>query len=218
MNATRFACLLGLVLIAVPAVLAQDSASGVVMTYEDVYVSPEGAREVLATGRIYLMPSGDGRFRMDRQRAVNGGVERTTEIRTGDLRVTINHEMQVALSGPANTWWETPSLKPLATVQVPAPEGEHVHDDGAEQLETGRVMTIGPAILLEWEGRLDDGTRVVSWQDQQSGRFVATEMWMLDGAMTGETITSATRTTLDGGRFRIPDGYTARSIARGEQR
>lgn len=217
MNTVRFACLLGLALMAVPGTLAQDGASAVVMTYEDVYVTPEGAREVLATGRMYLTPVTDGRFRIDRQRAIDGGIERTTEIRSADRRITINHDMQVALWGPASTWWAIPSLRPTATVRFPAAEGEH-HDESAEQRKTGRVMTIGPAILLAWEGRFEDGTRTVSWQDQQSGRFVATEIWMPDGAMTGETITSAVRMTLDGSTFAVPSGYTARSVVRGEQR
>lgn len=218
MNIARFACLLGLALMAVPGTLAQDGASAVVMTYEDVYVTPEGAREVMATGRMYLTPVTDGRFRIDRQRAIDGGIERTTEIRSADRRITINHDLQVALWGPAATWWEIPSLKPTATVRFPAAEGGHHHDESAEQRKTGRVMTIGPAILIAWEGRFEDGTRTVSWQDQQSGRFVATEIWMPDGAMTGETITSAARTTLDSSTFEIPRRYTVRSVVQGEQR
>ena len=218
MNVALRTCLLGLVLTAVPGAFAQGGASAVVLTYEEVYVTPEGAREVLATGRVYLTPRTDGRFRIDRWRAVDGGVEQITEIRNADRRITINHGMQVALWGPASTWWEVPSLAPMATVRVPAAAGERHHEDSAEQRKTGRVMTIGPAILLAWEGRMEDGTRVISWQDQQSTQVVATEIRMPDGAMTGETITSAARTVLDGSTFEIPIGYAVRSVARGEQR
>lgn len=220
MNVALRMCLLGLVLTAVPGAFAQDRASAVVLTYEEVYVTPEGAREILSTGRVYLTPRTDGRFRIDRQRAVDGGVEQTTEIRDADRRITINHGMQVALWGPRFTWWEPPSLAPMVTVRVPAAAdgGHHEDSDSAELRKTGRVMTIGPAILLAWEGRMEDGTRVISWEDQQSTQVVATEIWMPDGSMTGETITSAARTVLNGSTFEIPSGYTARSVTRGAQR
>lgn len=221
MQTVRLGFLFGLVMLIAPTALAQDGASAVVMTFEDVYVAATGEREVLGTGTAYLTPTADGRFRIDRQRAISDAVEQTTEIIGGGQRTTINHNMRLALRGPANTWWETPSLAPIATINLPVDDGHDQGSDGrdsAEQFPTGNVMTVGPAILLEWEGHMGDGTRIVAWQDRQSGQFVSTQIFPPDGSMTGEVITSAARVQVDRGTFEIPSDYQVRSIAGGGQR
>ncbi len=220
MNISRLVLLLGFIVLAGHGTLAQDGPSVVMMTFDDVYISPEGDRDVMKTGRIYLTPVTDGRFRIDRHRFVDGEVERTTEVTDGDRRITINHNMEIALWGPAGTWWEMPSTVPMATLHIPDSDAtvDDQDHDTAEQLKTGNVVTVGPAILIEWAGGMEDGTRVVSRQDQQSGKFVATQITLPDGSMTGEVITSAARTVVPMNTFEIPQNYTVQSVVRGGRR
>ncbi len=189
---------------------AQGAVSGVQMTYETFEMSPEGAVEILATGRIYLTNRTDGRYRIDRERQRAGVRERTTEIHTRDQqRITINHDLRIALNGPRAASWEAPSMIPRVT--VPA---ETNHDDRIYRAEpTGVTRTIGPAILAEWASAPGpDGTRLVSWIDQESQMPVAMEIWHPDGSKSGDRITSAARVQFTDDTFAIPGGYTSQPL------
>ena len=189
---------------------AQGTVSGVQMTYETFEMSPEGAVEILATGRIYLTNRTDGRYRIDRERQRAGVRENTTEIHTSDQqRITINHDLQIALSGPRAATWEVPSRIPRVTVPAAVDRGGRVYR--AEP--TGATIAIGPAILAEWASAPGtDGTRLVSWIDQESQKAVAMEIRYPNGSVSGDRITSAARVQFSPDTFAIPVGYGSQSL------
>lgn len=189
---------------------AQGVVSGVQMTYESFEMSPEGVMEIQSTGRIYLTNRIDGRYRIDRERQRDGVREHTTEIHTSDgQRITINHDLRIALSGPRAASWEMPSMIPRVTVPAAADSGGGVY----RAQPTGATIAIGPAILAEWASAPGaDGTRLLSWIDEESQRPVAMEIRHPDGSVSGDRITSATRVQFSPDTFAIPGGYRAQSL------
>ena len=151
-------------------------------------------------------------------------------------RITINHDMGIAVRGPFDRMWEPPSryastlYEPVdSEVPVGEPDGTEAPEMDFSTLqalvpEDLGEKTIGSLLVHGFRQQMPtpDGMvfTIEFWeavlpQMSQSPMPIVVERFIRDDAGNGETmrVRSASRTILDAGFFDVPAGYTLQEIS-----